>query len=285
MKRVLVIPNFTKSNTFAVLEKLCCSLKKNGLTPMLCSRFGCPENFSGMPLLSAEECIETADMVICIGGDGTIIDGAHLSAKYGIPVMGCNVGKLGYLAQVDPDEIDEAVKNISKGDFSIQPRTGIIARCGQMGEKPTEENTIINFALNEVAVYNSERGRIANFEVYCNGKLVKSLAADGVIISTPTGSTAYALSAGGPVIDPVLETLSLTYICPHNLSLRPIVFSADYSLAVKSSTCAMLVTADGRKKMEIPQGEYLLIERSPQKANFIHFSEDEFFQVLAEKMK
>lgn len=219
------------------------------------------------------------DMILCIGGDGTIIDGAHYSAAHGLPVLGINAGRLGFLAQVEPEDAAKAFDRILAGEYTTEERFGIsLTRQGESGEE-----LMVPFALNDIVFTKPVMTNIIDLTIDCDGRRMNSYLADGLILSTPTGSTAYSLSAGGPVIDPGLSTISIVPICPHSVSVRPIVVSAGRSVTIRShqSMCAVV---DGRERIELLPQTAVTVRKSDKAARFVSFGEHEFFEILSHKL-
>lgn len=273
-----VIPNFSKENTCAVFNEVCRILLSRNCHVMVEPRCDCafPQ---GVDTLSKEEACPLCDAVICIGGDGTIIDGAHCSAKYGLPVLGINVGRLGFLAQVEPDQIGAVLERLIRRDYTVEERFGLsLTYCDKAGK---EKN--IPFALNDIVITKPLMTNIIELNIQCDHKQMNAYAADGLIIATPTGSTAYSLSAGGPVIDPSLQTISVVPICPHSISVRPIVISANRTLSI-SSKQDMFIIVDGRDRLEIPAGATATVHHSERQARFISLGDFEFFEILSMKL-
>lgn len=283
----LLIPNFTKEQTPRVLREVCRILAKVGITPR-----ALPEakegllthGFEEIPVCSGssgEEIAACCDFLLSIGGDGTIIRAAHYAAPAGRPVVGINVGRLGFLAHLEPDRLGEGLQRIAQGDYSLEERMALSA-CSWDGDSSVVS---ISFAINDIVASKAPGTNIADFEIYCNGRLIDRYAADGIIFSTPTGSTAYGLAAGGPIIDPGLSTISLVPVCPHSMATRPLIFSGDKTIALVCTSGEVQVQADGRGAVLLPRNTMLSIGRSQQSAQFISFNEYEFFEILTTKIK
>ena len=213
-----LIANFSRENVPTVTWDVCRELAARG-----CGVFAAPVPGAFYPpnvqVINMESTCAHTDMILCIGGDGTIIDGAHCSAAYGLPVLGINAGRLGFLAQVEPEDAAKAFDRILAGEYTTEERFGIsLMRQGESGEE-----LMASFALNDIVFTKPVMTNIIDLTIDCDGRRMNSYLADGLILSTPTGSTAYSLSAGGPVIDPGLSTISIVPICPHSVSVRPIV--------------------------------------------------------------
>lgn len=219
--------------------------------------------------------VKDIDLAIIVGGDGTILRAARFYAPLNVPIFGINVGRLGFLAQVKVDEIECGLKKLIKNDYKIDERLMI-----SFGE---------NNALNDIVVKSSNCSKTVEFMVYLNGKPVCNYLADGIIISTPTGSTAYTLSAGGPVLEPSLQALVLVPICPHTLNARPLVIPADETIEIrpKDSSEAFSVYVDGQ--IDICGQKNVIVKKSKFKAKIILLNknttrEDGFYTVLREKL-
>lgn len=273
-----LIANFSRENVPAVTEEVCRALHERG-----CGIWAAPvagaSYPAGVQIVDTATGCRHAGMIVCIGGDGTIIDGAHCSAAYGLPVLGINAGRLGFLAQVEPYEAASAFDRILAGRYTIEDRLGIsLSRMTEAGEELT-----VPFALNDIVFTKPVMTNIIDLTIDCDGRCMNSYSADGLILSTPTGSTAYSLSAGGPVIDPGLSTISIVPICPHSVSVRPIVVSAGRSVTIRSHQ-SMCVVVDGRERIELLPQTPVKVRKSDKAARFVSFGEYEFFEILSHKL-
>lgn len=272
------IANFSRENVPTVTWDVCRELAARG-----CGVFAVPVPGAFYPpnvqVINMESTCAHTDMILCIGGDGTIIDGAHYSAAHGLPVLGINAGRLGFLAQVEPEDAAKALDRILAGEYTTEERFGIsLTRQGESGEE-----LMVPFALNDIVFTKPVMTNIIDLTIDCDGRRMNSYLADGLILSTPTGSTAYSLSAGGPVIDPGLSTISIVPICPHSVSVRPIVVSAGRSVTIRShqSMCAVV---DGRERIELLPQTAVTVRKSDKAARFVSFGEHEFFEILSHKL-
>ncbi len=207
------------------------------------------------------------DFVFIIGGDGTILKAARFYAKSQTPILGINLGRLGFLSQSSREDIDCTVDKILSGKFIIEDRIML----------KSDKNT----ALNDFVIKGCDTGRTAKFSLKINGKFVCDYLADGIIIATPTGSTAYGLSAGGPVITPSLNAFVIVPICAHTLTARPIVVPADEKIAVCTDVKAS-VSADGQEFFRFDKE--IVIEKSDYMAKLVLINESEFYSVLRNKL-
>ena len=219
---------------------------------------------------------DDADVMVTLGGDGTIIKAARKCAVSGVPIVGINLGRLGYLAELELDELP-LLDRIVSGDYRTEQRMMIEATVG--GE------TL--FAMNEAVIGGASIFRIVDTELYCGDKMVNRYRADGIIASTPTGSTAYSMSAGGAVVDPRLEALLITPICSHSLSATPLIFSADSELSVKNVSEReeqLYLNVDGCESRKIGLGESVKIRKSPYSVTMLRLKDGGFYEVLRRKM-
>lgn len=232
--------------------------------------------------VSPDEVYGSVDAVIVLGGDGTILDAARRAAPFGIPVMGLNLGRLGYLAELEIGELS-MLSRLVQGDYRLEDRSMI-----NIDIIDTEGNVRKNeYALNDAVLSNGSISRIVDLELYEEGVQVASYRADGMIISTPTGSTAYSLAAGGAIVDPRLNCLCITPICPHSLTSRPLIFSDRADIEIKN-VCqrekSLFLTVDGRINYEIFIGERVHVTRSELQTRFISLKDFGFYERLRQKM-
>ncbi|MDI9644936.1 MAG: NAD(+)/NADH kinase [Candidatus Verstraetearchaeota archaeon] len=211
----------------------------------------------------------SADLVIVVGGDGTIMRTAQRVGE--TPILGVKVGALGFLCETTPDRALETLECVLEGRTFLEFKTRLSVTCG---------GTCLPDALNEVLITSSRPSKIMRLSVSANGKPIHRGMADGVIVSTTTGSTAYALSAGGPLVDPGLDVLELVFICPLNRGLRPILFptSTRIEVEVLSDASSGLVVVDGQTSMDIRERSLIAMERSERPAVFLHTSLPSFYE-------
>lgn len=282
--RALLIPNFTKPRTPQVLQEVCRLLSQLSIDTVGLEESRQEAEAYGLSLKygefeSQEATAKSCDFILSIGGDGTMIHSAYFSAVADRPLAGVNVGRLGFLTQMEPENLEEGLERIGRGDYQIKERTALSAALS------SPSSVLFPFAINDIVAYKTPQSNVAEFEIYCQGRLVDHYAADGIIFCTPTGSTAYGLAAGGPVIDPELSTISLIPICPHSIATRPIVFSGDKEISILSTSGEVLIYADGQNYRTLPKDQLITIRRSQMSAKFIDFHEHEFFEILTAKIK
>lgn len=232
--------------------------------------------------VQSEKLYRSCELVVILGGDGTILESARRASPLEIPVIGINLGRVGYMAEIEIGEI-ESLRRIVSGDYEIEERSmlsvEIITGDGRVRSS--------NYALNDAVLSNGSISRIVDLELSEGGVLISSYRSDGIIISTPTGSTAYSMSAGGAVVDPRLSCICVTPICPHSLSARPLVFPDSAVLNLKN-VCQrekmLYLTVDGRVNFELFRGESVRITRSPLTTRFIRLNKSGFYIRLRQKM-
>ena len=233
--------------------------------------------------MPVEKLYDEAETVIALGGDGTIMDCAKRTATRRKPVLGINLGHLGYMAELEMSEL-EALSRIVNGDFEIDRRAMInVEVFSAKGNKKMS-----SFALNDAVISNGSVARIIDLELLEAGTPITSYRADGLIVSTPTGSTAYSMSAGGAIADPRVECLCVTPICPHSLTARPIIFPDSAVIEVKNICVrekSLYLTLDGRLNFELYREDVVRITKSELSAQLIRMKERSFYDRLRQKMR
>ncbi len=227
--------------------------------------------------------LESLDILIALGGDGTLLRIARLAAAYSLPILGINLGRLGFLAEVSPDEWRSALKRVLDGDYWVEDRLMLRVETRRNG-KPVGEAIE---GLNEAVVSRGGVARVVRITTEVNSSYLTTYVADGVIVSTPTGSTAYALAAGGPILAPELQNLVLIPIAPHLSLARPLVMppTAVISLRVRTDHRAIL-TVDGQFYVDLEDGDRIIVAVSPNVASFIRLGpRDYFYNSLMERLQ
>ncbi len=240
------------------------------------------EEESGVRFCSAEECAESCDVMIAIGGDGTILRAGKAAARYNKPILGINAGHLAFMAGLERHELDQ-LKALLDGDYVTDRRMMLEVLLFDEQGFCTE----CRDCMNDVVFSRAVNRTIIDITVESNGRFVNEYRGDGVILSTPTGSTAYALSAGGPVINPTIESILLTPICSHSFNRHSIVFRPDERMtlyASKSDETELCVSCDGEPPVFIRPGCITVVQRSQTTAEFIRIKQDNFIEILNSKM-
>lgn len=236
---------------------------------------------AGTRMPEADLC-NAADLIIAIGGDGTMLYAGRLARESGTPILGINRGRLGFLADVTPDEMIKSVEQVLQGNYTRDSRMLLEACLRTDSGKETRA-----FALNDVVLQRRETGRMVDFSTRVAGQYVNTHSGDGLIISTPTGSTAYALSCGGPIIEPQLNAVAIVPICPHTLTDRPLVIPAEQAIEValleRDDTLAE-ITVDGFSMGEIRPKDRLVVSAAEQRITLVHPPSYDFYGILRSKL-
>jgi NAD+ kinase len=222
------------------------------------------------------------DGLVTLGGDGTLLRGARLLDGRDIPILGVNLGRLGFLTSCQSEDFEAALRNLASGDYVAQPRMALSARViDQAGQARKQWR-----ALNDFVLHKGGFARVVRLNVFVDDESIGTYAADGIVISTPTGSTAYSLSAGGPVVVPTLESIVLTPISPHTLAIRSLVIPADAEVTVEAneSPTELLVTVDGQVGTSFVKGEKLKIRRADSPVRIVRFPGATFFERMRVKL-
>ena len=272
-QRLAIIPNYTRKNTEAVCEAVCAELKALSMPYTLCEK----DTDTG----EIEKTIADADIAVAIGGDGTIVRTAKIAAGLKKPVLGINSGTLAFMAGLESNEI-KLLKNLQSGAYSIDRRMLL-----KVSLYKNSELVRTDYCINDAVFTRHGEVKIIEADVFSDGIKVDTYRADGIIFATPTGSTAYSLSAGGPAVEPTLESIMLTPMCPHSLSQRPIIFGADATLSVKFSDynpdCCL--SCDGESRIPLDDSYESVITRGEYTADFIRIKNERFWTVLKNKIK
>ena len=240
-----------------------------------------PDN--GLEAASRATIGERCDLAIVMGGDGTILNAARSLVDYEVPILGINLGRLGFLADVSPSEIPHSLDQVLAGQFREARRSLLHAQVIHEGHVASETD-----ALNDVVIHKREVARMIEVDAFLDGRFLNAYRADGLIISTPTGSTAYALASGGPIIHPALEAVVVVPICPHTLTHRPIVVKADSVIEVvlnSANTTQTQITCDGQVSLAIESGDRIVIRKKDRKVRLIHPVGHDHFELLRAKLR
>jgi len=228
-----------------------------------------------------QELVTNTDYLVVLGGDGTLLRSARQAAPGGVPVLGVNMGRLGFLTEVDVPELFPALERLIKGEYMIEERMMLEARVYRQGSLVEQ-----SIALNDAVITKNALARLIFLETCVDQEYFTTYPADGLIIATPTGSTAYSLSAGGPLVTPQMELMLVTPICPHSLWARPLVIGADsqVKVGVLSGQGEIMLTMDGQYGFKLQQKDTVMVNRSSFRARFICLQERSFFYLLRQKL-
>jgi len=232
---------------------------------------------------ASSEIARDADLVVVLGGDGTLIAAARLVGERDVPILGVNLGSLGFLTEITLDELYPSVERCLAGDFEVSQRMMLLASVERGGEQVE-----LHRVLNDVVINKGALARIVDMETYVNGQYLTTFKADGLIVSTPTGSTGYSLSANGPIIHPALDSISITPICPHTLTNRPLVVASDAQISIRLQSAldeAVFLTLDGQVGVKLVCGDVVQIRKAAHTTSLIQSRSKDYFEVLRTKLK
>lgn len=281
IKRVGLIVNDEKDKSLEITRKLIDDLLNNNIEVLvakkIAKRLNYPENVG---IFSAP--YEGVNIVFSLGGDGTLLRASRLVSIYGIPICGVNLGGLGFLTQIRLLELNNYLKCILEGNYQIEDRMMLSGKIIR-----NDENIKQFYCLNDIVIAKQLFARLIHLETYINDEYVIHYAADGLVVSTSTGSTAYSLSAGGPIVHPSIKTMIITPICPHTLSARALVINHKdiLKIIVLSKYKDVMLTVDGQRGFDLKENDSVIINKSKFKTKLITFPEKNFYGILREKLK
>ncbi len=232
------------------------------------------ENFT---VLEHKEFVNKVDIVVVFGGDGTLLNAARKYLNYDIPILGINMGNVGFLTDISTDNFEKTIKEVLDGNYKIEERNLVSAKFGN--------NHL--YGLNEVVIHSGSYAQLMRYRLNVNDKVVYEQRSDGLIIATPTGSTAYALSAGGPIIHPSLDVWTILPMLPQSLSSRPFVISTDEKVEMDlfdGPNENAKICVDGQDDIDIPYGEKILISKMEKTLKLVHPNDNDFFEACREKL-
>ena len=285
MKNVILTPNPYRDKNFQTVRDAMQILKDAGLNPRLCLPFEVDRSYElpkDLRFSKLERELPNADVVICFGGDGTILHMAKTATRKGIPILGVNIGTMGFMAELESTELDK-LKRLAIGDFTTDDR--------MMLDVTVQRDRDIIFhdiALNDAVITKGAVARIVHLAVKCDGVEAMECGGDGIIVATPTGSTAYSLSAGGPIVEPEAKNIIITPICAHDVGSRCIVASDKRVVTVnmvRNARRNAYVSVDGGKAFRLNMGDIVTIKKSHLETKLIRLKERSFYDVVNAKFK
>lgn len=271
-----IIPNLNKRSAAAASVRICEILSACGADIIMSEAYKSAFSDTAARFLPPD--LLAPDIIITVGGDGTILRNAALAVKLDVPLLGINMGTLGFMASVEADELDK-LKRLCSGEYTIDKRMLLDIKLLH------SDKAYAFTALNDVVI-SRPYSKIADYTVSVNNNVVTRIRADGIVFSTPTGSTAYALSAGGPIIEPTLECIEYTTICPHSLFSRPMLFSASDSIEVSLTGVSddVYISVDGEEKNDFSISDKILLTKSDKQLKLINLNTNTFFDAINNKM-
>ena len=278
-KRVALFGRHTDKRVAEPMQALARHLSQRGITVSAADTLGLDLEAERIP---EESLCDDADLAIAIGGDGTMLYASRLARERGTPILGVNRGRLGFLADVTPDEMIASVDQVLAGDYQKDRRMLLRARLTKANGEMA-----VAFALNDVVLQRGGKGGMVDFSTHVAGRYVNTHSGDGLIVATPTGSTAYALSCGGPILEPHIEAVALVPICPHTLTDRPIVVPASQDIDIKlleRDRTRAEVTVDGTHLGSLQPGDALRVVEAEQRITMLHPPGHNFYGILRSKL-
>ncbi len=280
MKKVVLNPNPSRDVGLECTKKVADFFKKHSVKAYIPSDIPGAEK-TGAVLSDFSDALKDADMIISFGGDGSLLDTANEVAELNIPVLGINIGRIGYMAELESNEIEQ-LKKVLDGDYQIEERMRL-----DVAVIRNDETIYKRTALNDAVIMKTGRQWTVDMDMFADEMFISHYSGDGVIIATPTGSTAYSLSAGGPIIDPLSKNITITPVCAHALTAKPIVLSykRTIKLCAKSSQNSVIaVSIDGDDGFELMHGDYVKIKKARETTKLIHVKDTNFYDVLYSKL-
>jgi NAD+ kinase len=268
-----------KPEAFEIALDLCAWAKDRGLEAWV---VGDPvDPTSGARGVAEEELVERIDLLVVLGGDGTLLHGAELVADRGVPILGVNLGHLGFLTSCPPDRARETLELALAGKLEVDRRMRL-----RVAVERADGEQLVRYACNDAVISQGALARLLEFEAALDGAPISTYRADGLILSTPTGSTAYSLAAGGPILTPDLEAMVLTPICPHTLTNRPLVVPAHSRLSIKLGRAArnVVLTVDGQWGTEVGDKDRVEVHAADRPLMLYRPANTSYFDILREKL-
>ncbi len=273
--------NITRNNAYEVAVSVYNKLKDLGVDITVIDDVKNVFNIDGAVFLPIDEAVSSCDVLVAIGGDGTIIHSAHIAALYNKPILGINAGRLGFLAGIEKEELD-LLKNLISGNYLVDSRM-------MLSVKRYENDAFIKeyICLNDLVVARGASMHMCEIETVSDGRKISNYISDGLIVATPTGSTAYSLSAGGPVVDTSIEGLILTPVCPHSILSRSMIFKAnsEIEISVRNSDVSLpIFSCDGEEGIAMNNSTKLRVTKSDKVTKIIRIKADSFTEILTRKL-
>lgn len=285
MKKIVMTPNPYRDRNFKYANLAAKILDECGINTRICLAFDVDRNFDlpddvALSDLRAE--LVDADLLLCFGGDGTILHASKAAMRAGIPILGVNIGTMGFMAELESADLKE-LRRLATGEYTIERRMMLHARVEREGKVLLEDD-----ALNDAVLTKGAVARVIGLEVCCDGVEMMSFSGDGLIISTPTGSTAYSMSAGGPIVEPTAQNLVITPICAHNMVTRPMVTSPYRVITAEVGRVGRknaFLSLDGGRALRLNAGDRVTVSRSEHTTQLVRLRNRSFFEIVNTKMR
>ena len=282
--KIVLTPNPYRDKQFRTVQQSKKILESCGVETVMCLPFAVDRDYElpkTMDFRDLHREIKNADMLVCFGGDGTILHASKIATAHGLPILGVNIGTMGFIAELEAGEL-ELLRKLPTGDYTLEPRSMIdVTVTGANGQKLLHET-----ALNDAVVTKGAIARVVQVSVYCDNVEATSFSGDGVIISTPTGSTAYSMSAGGPIVEPSARNLLITPICAHAMLAKTIVVSPERVISVKIGKIGRhnaYLSVDGGRAFRLNTGDVITTKLSQKVTKLVRLKQTSFFEILNKK--
>ncbi len=279
-----IIPNTSKTGILDIVASIVDELKKSGIDfiiseSLLVMKDKFISELYGSKFLSHEKMMERCNMVLSIGGDGTMLNTAYEVRNSSTPILGVNFGKLGFLAEFDLESLKEFLVDVKKNNFIVEERMALIGSANGNAEKNL-------YAINDIVIEKGPWPKMIELTVKVDADYVSTFSADGIIIATPTGSTGYSLSTGGPIVNPKADVITLSPIAPHSLTMRPFVLSSKQriTIMVNSPHGKVQVSCDGQRAYTYDSPAIIAIEKSEKSVRLVHSNKMDYFKTLRNKL-
>lgn len=285
MKNIVLTPNPYRDKNFQTVRSALQILKNAGAQTRLCLPFEVDRGYElpkDLRFSRLERELPNAELVICFGGDGTILHMAKSAAKRGVPVLGVNIGTMGFIAELESSELDKFA-NLVRGEYTLESRMML-----DVTVQREQDILFHDICLNDVVVTKGTVARIVHLAVKCDGTTAMEMGGDGVILATPTGSTAYSLSAGGPIVEPEAQNIVITPICPHDMGSRCIMASDKRTITVEMARNARrnaYLSVDGGKAIRLNMGDVVTVKKSQIVTKLVRLNQRSFYDVVNVKFR
>lgn len=283
--KVIITPNPYRDKNLSCAAQAKEILEKAGIDTVVCLAFDVDKDFALPKTVDLKELnreLKNSDMLVCFGGDGTLLHASKAATYHGVPVLGVNIGTMGFMAELEASEIGQ-LANLARQDYRLEERMMLSVSVLRDGVEVLHDN-----ALNDAVITKGAVARVIQMDIYCDGIEAISFSGDGVIVCTPTGSTAYSMSAGGPIVEPVAENIVVTPVCAHTMLSRPIVTSGSRTIDVRIGRIGRknaFLSVDGGRAFRLNTGDTIRIQRSRYTTKLVRLSNKSFFEILNKKLK
>lgn len=282
--KIVLTPNPYRDRNFKYVERACSILQEAGVDTRVCLPFDVDKNFelpNHVKLSDLSKEIKNADMLVCFGGDGTILHSSKVATRHHVPILGVNIGTMGFMAELEAGDLPLLSKVVS-GDYTIERRMMIRVTVTNDGKQVFDE-----IALNDAAITKGAVARVIQMNVDCDGVEALNCAGDGVIICTPTGSTAYSMSAGGPIVEPSAQNIIITPICAHSFVAKGIVTAPWRTVSVRLGKLGRrnaFLSVDGGRAFRLNMGDVVTVRKSEQETRLVRLKQTNFYDILNSKL-